>query len=136
MAKIPVMISWCETYSTLLNPARHLGVVLESPTAPPPPPVTTKLKIYPSNILQNPPYCTNLQLIVIIQNSGGRPPQPAFPIHSTPNINSSSILQGVKLTYFENTPVKNSTPRRACSPAAISAHCTSLSLSYQALIYT
>ena len=28
----------------------------------PSPPVTTKLKIYPSNTLQNPPYCTNLQL--------------------------------------------------------------------------
>ena len=29
---------------------------------PPPPPVTSKLNIYPSNIFQNPPYCTNLQL--------------------------------------------------------------------------
>ena len=40
---------------------------------PPPPPLNTKLKIYPRNILQNPPYCTNLQ---ISTNSGGMPPDP------------------------------------------------------------
>ena len=38
------------------------GWVREGRTTTPPPLVTTKLKIYPSNILQNQPYCTNLQL--------------------------------------------------------------------------
>ena len=57
----------------------------------PPPPVTKNLKIYPSNILQNPPYCTNLQL-------KKTPPDP--PIRSSPNINSSSILQGGPINLF------------------------------------
>ena len=40
---------------------------------PPPPPVTTKLKIDPRYILQNPPYCKNLQL-KIKKNPRGHAP--------------------------------------------------------------
>ena len=81
---------------------------------PPPPPVTTKLKTYPSNILQNPPYCTNLQLK--IKKSRGLGPHLTPPLtcisHSL-NVKYplSSILQGFQLTYFENTPaIQNTTP--------------------------
>ena len=34
---------------------------------------TKKLKIYPSNILQNPPYCTNLQRKKILGHALGTP---------------------------------------------------------------
>ena len=44
----------------------------------PPPPVTSKLEIYPSNIFQNPPYWTNLQL-KMKKIPGGMPPDPPHP---------------------------------------------------------
>ena len=58
--------------------------------------MTTKLRIYPSNILQNPPFCINLRLKIkkkiedapnlrVIRNKH----------FGTLNINSSSILQVV-----------------------------------------
>ena len=72
------------------------------------PPVTTKLKIYPSNILQNPPYCTNLQLK--IKKILGTPLNCIS--HSlNAKYQLSSILQGLRLTYFGDTPaIQNSTP--------------------------
>ena len=85
--------------------------VARPPPLTPPPPATTKLKIYPSNILQNPPYCTNLQLKIKQNLQGACPLTLLTCVSSTPNINSGSILLGVQLTYFENTPaIQNSIP--------------------------
>ena len=96
------------------------GGVREGRT-PPPPPVTTKLKIYPSNIFQNPPYCTNLQL-KIKKIPWGMLPDPLTCVSHSLYAKyhySRGILQGVQLTYFENTPaIQNSTP----PPSQISGH--------------
>ena len=65
----------------------------------------------PRNILQNPPYFTNLQ---IPTNSGGMPPDPpnlSFSFAECQILIHKSILQGVQFTYFKNTPaIQNSNP--------------------------
>ena len=118
----PLQVVNCDSNSRLVmdedDQARHLeggGVerVARHRPPPPPPPVTTKLKIYPSNILQNPPYCTSSQL-KMKKIPGGMPPDPLTCVPHSLNAKyhySIGILQGVQLTYFGNTPaIQNSTP--------------------------
>ena len=79
-------------------PGPSFGRVREGRTTPPPP-VTTKLKIYPSNILQNPPYCTNLQL-KIKKNPRGHAPRP-------PNLRFPFAQRQISLfkRYFTGCPI-------------------------------
>ena len=94
---------------------RPIYLLLNCETAFLKPPMTTKLKIYPSDILQNPPNCTK-------QKSQGACPQtPLTCVCYLLNAKykfKQFFLQGVQLTYFENTPaIQNSTP-----PSKISGH--------------